>query len=111
MFHANKGNVHTPDLVWSRNLEFPEQIWIRTVLNISLAQIRPRIDGHEAHFSHVASYCVFVNNISFSIHNGCNRSIAHERMLRIQFVNPVLEANFLRGGRDRFIVKAAAVEA
>jgi hypothetical protein len=31
-------------------------------------------------------------------------------MLGIQFVNPVLEVDFLRRGRDRLVVKAGAIE-
>lgn len=32
-------------------------------------------------------------------------------MLRVELVDPVLEANFLRGGRDRLVVQAGAIEA
>jgi len=32
-------------------------------------------------------------------------------MLCVYLVNPVLEANFLRGGRDRLVVQAGAIQA
>jgi len=32
-------------------------------------------------------------------------------MLRVQLINPVFEANFLRGGRNRLVVQAEAIQA
>jgi hypothetical protein len=52
-----------------------------------------------------------VYTISFPIHDRSNFPVAQERVLRIQFVNPVFEANLLRRGRDRLVVQAGAIQA
>jgi len=36
---------------------------------------------------------------------------AQKRILRVNLVNPVLEANFLRGGRDRLVIQTGAIQA
>ena len=81
------------------------------MLKIALAQVRTGIDGHDAHFPHVTPYGVLVNLISFPVHNCSNFPVAQERMLRVKLINPVLEANFLRRGRDRLVVQAGAIQA
>jgi hypothetical protein len=81
------------------------------VLQVAFAQVRPGIDCHDAHFPHVAPNGIWVNGIAFPVHNGSNLPVAQESMLRVQLVDPVLEANFLRGGRDRLVIQAGAIEA
>jgi hypothetical protein len=52
-----------------------------------------------------------MNFISFPVHNRGNLPVAQERMLRVKLINPVFEANFLRGGRNRLVVQAGAIQA
>lgn len=81
------------------------------MLQVSLAQIRAGIDGHDPHLSHIAPNGVFVNLIAFPIHNRSNLSVPQKRVLGVQFIDPVLEAYLLRGGRDRLVVKGASIQA
>jgi len=103
MRHSDIRDVHRPHLIRLCDFQLPEQVRIDPMLKISLAQIRTGKDGHDAHFPHVAPYGILVDPISFPIHNRSNLPVAQERVLRVQFVNPVLEANLLRRGRDRFV--------
>jgi hypothetical protein len=107
--HADIGDIHTPDLI--RGCDGPtQQVGIDAVLEVTFAQVWSRIDGHDAHFPHVSSNSIWVNGIAFPVHNRGNLPIAQEGVLRIQFVDPVLEANFLRGGRDRLVIQTGAIE-
>jgi len=111
VLHPDIRDVHRPHLIRPGDRQLPEQIGIDPVLQIALAQVRSGIDGHESHLSHVAAYGVGVDPISFPIHDGSDLPVAQKRVLRVEFVNPVLEANLLRGGRDRLVVQAGAVQA
>lgn len=111
VLHTDIRDVHRPHLIRLGNQQLPEQIRIDPVLKIALAQVRAGIDGHEAHFPHVTPYGVRVNLIPFPVHNGRNLPVAQERVLRVKLINPVLEANFLRGGRDRLVIQAGAIQA
>lgn len=111
VLHPDIRDVHRPHLIRLCDGQLPKEIRIYPVLQIALAQVRAGIDGHEPHFPYVAPYGVLVDPISFPIHDDGNLPVAQERMLRVQLINPVLEANFLRGGRDRLVVKAGTIQA
>ena len=96
-------------MIWIIDAELSQQIRECAVLQVALAQIGARIDCHDSHLPHIASYGVFVNTVPFAIHDGGNLSVAQERFLGVQLVNPVLEAYFLRRWRDRLVIQAAAV--
>lgn len=81
------------------------------MLEIPFAQVGAGKDSHNAHFTHIASNGILVDTISFPIHDRSDFPVAQERVLRIQFINPVFEANFLRRGRNRLVVKAGAIQA
>lgn len=109
--HADVGDVNRPYLIGLDDIQLPKQIRIDPMLQVSLAQVRPWVDCHDAHLAHVAPYGILVDSISFPIHDHCDSPVAQMRVLREYLVNPVLEANLLRGGRDRFVVKAGAIQA
>jgi len=111
VLHSDIRDVHRPHLIRLCDEQLPEKIGIDPVLQITLAQIWARIDGHEPHVSHVAPYGVLMNAVSISVHNRGNLPVAQKRMLRVQLINPVFEANFLRGGRNRLVVQAGAIQA
>lgn len=61
--------------------ELAQQLRVRSVLQVALAQIGAWMDRHDPHLPHVAPYGVFVNAVSFPIHDGGNRPVAHEHVL------------------------------
>lgn len=80
-------------------------------MQVTFAQVRPGIDRHDAHFPHVPPGGVRVNRIAFPVHNRGNLPVAQEGMLLVELVDPVLEANFLRGKSDRLVIQAGVIEA
>jgi len=76
VLHSDIRDVHRPHLIRLCDEQLPEKIGIDPVLQITLAQIWARIDGHEPHFSHVAPYGVLMNAISISVHNRGNLPVA-----------------------------------
>lgn len=81
------------------------------MLRIAFAQVRAGIDRGQSHFLHVLLDGIAMDLHFLSIQNRRNPPGAQKRMLRVDFINPVLDANFLWGGRDRLVVQMGTIEA
>ncbi len=62
----------------------------------ALAQVWAGMDAGDAHFSHMSLYCLKVDFKAFAAKLGCNPPGTIIWVFRVNFINAVLESNFLR---------------
>jgi hypothetical protein len=48
----NHSSFQGPNLIWPRDCELPQQVWINAVLWVLLAGVRPLVDGLQPHDVH-----------------------------------------------------------
>ena len=61
-------DVDTPDLIWSVNCQFPQQIWINLVLRMFLAGVWCLAYWHQTHEPHQLAHTVAATFVALTLH-------------------------------------------
>lgn len=89
MSDRDVGNVVAPDVVWPRDRQLPQQVWINSVLRVLFAGVWSFVDGLQAHDAHQTAHTVTTRTVPISRQIGCDLAAAKERVFREHSINLV----------------------